>query len=57
MPQAADSVVIQRPDTVEPYYAPQYVDGFPHTQAGDSTLESINSLPVMELPPKGEARH
>ncbi len=56
MSQAADSVVIQRPDTVEPYYAPQYVDGFPHAQAGDSTLESINSLPVMELPPKGEAQ-
>jgi hypothetical protein len=53
--QTADSV-IQRPDTVEQYYAPQYLDGFPDTQAGDSTLESINSLPVMELPAKGEAQ-
>lgn len=53
--QTADSV-IQRPDTVEQYYAPKYLDGFPDTQAGDSTLESINSLPVMELPDKGEAQ-
>ena len=53
--QTADSV-IQRPDTVEQYYAPQYLDGFPDTQAGDSTLGSINSLPVMELPAKGEAQ-
>lgn len=53
--QANDSVT-QRPDTVEQYYAPQYLDGFPDTQAGDSTLESINTLPVMELPAKGEAQ-
>ena len=37
-------------DSVQPYYAPQYQDGFPTTAAGDSVLGDINSLPVMELP-------
>ena len=56
MPTMPTDSVIQRPDTVEPYYAPQYLDGFPDTQAGDSAVQSINTLPVMELPASGEAQ-
>ena len=44
------------PDSVEPYYAPQYLDGFPTTAAGDSALGDINTLPVMELPDTGKAQ-
>jgi len=47
-----DSIV---QDTVEPYYAPQYTDGFPSEQwaASDTVvMEDINSLPVMEQPPR-----
>ena len=43
-------------DTVEPYYAPQYLDGFPAAAAGDSALSDINSLPVMELPEPSTAQ-
>ena len=42
-------------DTVEPYYAPQYVDGFPAAAQCDTVLGSINNLPVMEVPVGGEA--
>ena len=56
----ADTVqgtVPQHPaDTVEPYYAPQYLDGFPAVEVGDSSLGSINTLPVMELPDTGQAQ-
>ena len=41
---------VQPVDTVEPYYAPQYLDGFPVASASDSTLGSINNLPVIEVP-------
>ena len=37
------------------YYAPQYLDGFPDTVTGDSTLGNINGLEVMEVPPAGKA--
>lgn len=43
-------------DTVEPYYAPQYLDGFPTTAMGDSTLDSINTWPVMEMPESSQAK-
>ncbi len=43
-------------DTVEPYYAPQYLDGFPTTAAGDSALGDINTLPIMELPETGKVQ-
>ena len=43
-------------DTTDAYYAPQYLDGFPETEAGDSTLGGINTLPVMELPDPGQAQ-
>ena len=42
-------------DTVEQYYAPQYLDGFPATEEADTVLGDINSLPVMELPDTGKA--
>lgn len=44
------------PDTVDAYYAPQYLDGFPVTEPGDSALGDINTLPVMEQPPRGQAQ-
>ena len=54
---AVTQQVTQHPaDTVEPYYAPQYLDGFPTAAAGDSTLGSINTLPMMELPDTGQAQ-
>ena len=37
-------------------FTPQYKDGFPVAQAGDTTLGSINHLPVMEVPPPSEAQ-
>lgn len=37
-------------DTVEAYYAPQYLEGFPGSHASDSVLDDINTLPVMEVP-------
>lgn len=45
-PAAADTVA---------HYTPQYLDGFPVTAAADTTLGSIDTLAVMEVPPKGEA--
>ena len=42
-------------DTVEPYYAPQYLDGFPSAAQGDSVLSDIDGLPVMEIPAGDEA--
>ncbi len=42
-------------DTVEQYYAPQYLNGFPDTLSGDSALGDVNTLPVMELPSGGKA--
>ena len=45
-PAAADTVA---------HYSPQYLDGFPVTAAADTTLGSIDTLAVMEVPPKGEA--
>lgn len=42
-------------DTVEPYYAPQYLDGFPAATEGDSALQGMNDLTVMEIPAGGKA--
>ena len=57
----ADSVetqnlATQQADTVAQPYAPQYVEGFPTTQAGDSALGSIDTLAVMEIPTGVEAQ-
>ena len=43
-------------DTVESYYAPLYLDGFPHAEDGDSVLSDINSLPVIEQPETAQAQ-
>ena len=42
---------LHQADTAEGYYAPQYLDGFPAPAAGDSSLGSIDTLAVMEVPP------
>ena len=45
----------QHADTVVQHYVPQYVEGFPVTAPGDTTLGSIDTLEVMELPPADPA--
>ncbi len=47
----ADTVL--HTDTVEQYYAPQYMDGFPSVEAGDSALGSLDTLTVMQVPAGG----
>jgi len=47
---------IQPRDTVDTYYAPQYLDGFPCAAPSDTLLGSINTRPVMELPERGTAQ-
>ena len=37
------------------HYSAQYLDGFPAAEAGDSTLGSIDTLAVMEVPAAGSA--
>lgn len=44
------SVVTPATDSVMPYYAPQWTDGFPQPVPGDSTIESVSSYPVMDVP-------
>ena len=57
MPNTIQPVdTVHRMDTVEQYYAPQYLDGFPETSAADSVLGNVNTLPVMELPPESAAQ-
>ena len=42
-------------DSVAAHYSPQYLDGFPATAAADTTLGSIDTLTVMEVPAAGKA--
>ena len=42
-------------DSTAVHYTPQYLDGFPATAAADTTLGSINSLEVLEVPTAGKA--
>ena len=42
-------------DTAGNTFAPRYLDGFPTTAPADTTLGSIDTLPVMEVPTAGEA--
>ena len=42
---------VSHADTAAVHYAPQYLDGFPASQSGDSTPgETLGDLPVMEVP-------
>ena len=50
-----DTAVHQQ-DSVEPYYAPQYLDGFPAEAPGDTSLSEIGTLPVMERPGVSQAQ-
>lgn len=36
-------------------FSPQYLDGFPTSTAADTSLGNIDTLTVMEMPPKGKA--
>ena len=49
----ADSV--QHLDTATSHFEPQYLEGFPAAQPGDSALGSIDTLAVIEVPAGGEA--
>lgn len=51
-----DSAFTHVADTADAYYAPQYLDGFPENAPADSSLDAINSLPVMELPDGSQAQ-
>ena len=42
-------------DTAGNTFTPRYLDGFPTTAPADTTLGSIDTLPVMEVPTAGEA--
>ncbi len=57
MPVSANHIdSIQHNDTAVGTYSPQYVEGFPTTQAGDSALGQIDTLAVMEIPDGAEAQ-
>ena len=50
------SPAVPRTDTADLYYKPQYLDGFPATQAGDTSWASLDTMAVMEVPAAGEVR-
>lgn len=51
MPVSANHIdSTQHNDTAVGPYSPQYLEGFPTTQAGDSALGKIDTLAVMEIP-------
>ena len=49
-PVESQNLASSQADTANAYYAPQYLDGFPEAAPADTSLESINTRPVMELP-------
>ena len=49
-PVESQNLASSQADTANAYYAPQYLDGFPEAAPVDTSLESINTRPVMELP-------
>ena len=54
-PVESQNLASSQADTANAYYAPQYLDGFPEAAPADTSLESIDTLAVMEVPPAGEA--
>ena len=50
------NVASRQTDTVAKPYSAQYRDGFPVSEASDSTLGSIDTLAVMEVPSAGKAQ-
>ena len=57
MPVSANHIAsTQHNDTAVGPYSPQYLEGFPTTQAGDSALGKIDTLAVMEIPDGAEAQ-
>ncbi|MBQ3363040.1 MAG: DUF4271 domain-containing protein [Muribaculaceae bacterium] len=57
MPVSANHIdSTQHNDTAVGSYSPQYLEGFPTTQAGDSALGQIDTLAVMEIPDGAEAQ-
>ena len=57
MPVSANNIdSTQHNDTAAGPYSPQYLEGFPTTQAGDSALGKIDTLAVMEIPDGAEAQ-
>ena len=47
------SPAVPRTDTAD--YKPQYLDGFPTPQVGDSSMGVIDTMAVMEVPAAGQA--
>ena len=57
MPVSANHIdSTQHNDSAVGPYSPQYLEGFPTTQAGDSALGKIDTLAVMEIPDGAEAQ-
>ena len=57
MPVSANHIdSTQHNDTAVGPFSPQYLEGFPTTQAGDSALGKIDTLAVMEIPDGAEAQ-
>ena len=52
----AQNVAPAHKDSADAYYTPQYPNGFPAVAAGDSSLSSIDTLAVMEVPVAGHAK-
>ncbi len=50
------SPAVPRTDTADLHYKPQYLDGFPTPQVGDSSMGVIDTMAVMEVPAAGQAR-
>ena len=56
-PTATDTATqhLATADSAATHYAPQYLDGFPASEASDTRLGSIDTLAVMEVPAAGKA--
>ncbi len=52
---AAPQAAAASDTTTAQHYTPQYLDGFPANGPADTVLGSIDTLPVMEIPPTGQA--
>lgn len=50
MPDSITNNTVAADSAAPVYYAPQYSDGFPQPQPGDTAIASVTTLPVMEVP-------
>ena len=55
-PVESQNLASSQADTANAYYAPQYLDGFPEAAPADTSLQAIDTMPVMELPNGNQAQ-